>query len=102
MSEVKVVDRSFAVSRKRGNGTIRYELWETDGVVTRYNLTYINHLIFSGDNGRVLGYDNKHGHHRHLMGKVEPVAYVSFEEIEQRFEQEWISIMEAYHAQRHR
>jgi hypothetical protein len=99
MAEIKVIDKSFAVSRKRGNGTVRYEVWETDGCVTRYNLTYINQLIYTGDNGRVIGYDNKHGHHRHYMGGVEPVQYNSFEEIEQRFEQEWIRIMEVYHAQ---
>jgi len=58
------------VSRKRGNGTVRYEVWEDNGVVTRYNLAYINHLIFSGDNGRVIGYDNKHGHHRHFKGAI--------------------------------
>lgn len=28
------------------------------GKVTRYNLTYINHAVFSGDNGRVIGDDN--------------------------------------------
>jgi len=100
MPEIKIIDKSFAVSRKRGNGTVRYEVWQSDGVVTRYNLAYINHLIYSGDNGRVLGYDNKHGHHRHFMGAVEPVMSTRFEEIEQRFEQEWATILEEYYAKR--
>lgn len=102
MAEIKIIDKSFAVSRKRGNGTLRYEVWQTDGVVTRYNLAYINHLIYSGDNGRVIGYDNRHGHHRHFMGSVEPINLTTFEEIEQRFEQEWARLLEEYHAQRNR
>jgi hypothetical protein len=98
MAEIKIIDRSFAVSRKRGNGTVRYEVWQDNGVITRYNLAYINHLIYSGDNGRVLGYDTCHGHHRHFLGTVEPVDTKNFEEIEQRFEQEWTAILEEYHA----
>ena len=102
MAEIKIIDQSFMVSRKRGNGTLRYEVWENNGVVTRYNLAYINHLIFSGDNGRVIGYDNRHGHHRHFKGIIEPVEGKSFEEIEQRFEQEWTMVLEEYNAQRTR
>jgi hypothetical protein len=38
------------------------------------------------DHGRVLGFDNSHGyHHRHFMGKVEPVEYTSYDEIAERF-----------------
>lgn len=102
MAEEKIIDQSIMISRKRGNGTVRYEVWADNGAVTRYNLAYINHLIFSGDNGRVLGYDNRHGHHRHFMGTEEPVTMTSFEEIEERFRQEWIKVLEAYHAQRSR
>ena len=102
MAEIKIVDKSFAVSRKRGNGTVRYEVWQDNGVVTRYNLAYINHHICTGDNGRVLGYDNRHGHHRHFMGTVEPVTKTRFEEIEQQFEQEWAAILEEHHAKRNR
>jgi hypothetical protein len=37
-------------------------------------------LIFSGDNGRVLGYDNAHGeHHRHYRGEVEAVDLPGYE-----------------------
>ena len=102
MAAIKIIDQTFMVSRKRGNGTIRYEVWEDNGVVTRYNLAYINHLIFSGDNGRVIGYDNKHGHHRHFKGAIEPVETASFEEIERRFKQEWTMVLEEYNAQRNR
>lgn len=102
MAETKIVDQSFMVSRKRGNGTLRYEVWKNNGVVTRYNLAYINHLIFSGDNGRVIGYDNRHGHHRHFKGIIGAVEWKSFEEIEQRFEQELTMVLEEYNAQRTR
>lgn len=102
MAETKIIDRSFMVSRKRGNGTLRYEVWADNGTVTRYNLAYINHMIFSGDNGRVIGYDNRHGHHRHFKGSVEPIDITSFNEIEQCFEQEWTTVLEEYNAQRNR
>lgn len=59
-------------------------------VVTRYNIAYINHIVFSGDNGRVLGYDNAHGyHHRHWMGSVEPFEFKSYADVVERFRTEW-------------
>jgi hypothetical protein len=100
MAETKIIDQSLMVSRKRGNGTLRYEVWQNNGVVTRYNLAYINHLIYSGDNGRVVGYDNRHGPHRHFKGVVNLVDTSNFEEIERRFEQEWAMVLEEYNAQR--
>ena len=34
----------------------------------------------------------QHGfHHRHLMGVVEPVKFKSFEDIEERFQADWIA-----------
>ena len=72
-------------------------IWvDAKGRITRYNLAYINHAIHSGDNGRVIGYDKAHdGHHRHYFGRVEPVAFVSFEDIEARFEQDWTALRKA-------
>ena len=36
--------------------------------------------LWALDNGRVLGYDNNHGHHhRHFMGQVEAVEFESYE-----------------------
>lgn len=95
MPEIKLVDRIDRVSRKRGNGLLRREVWIDDasGRVTRYNLAYINHNVYHGDNGRVLGYDNKHGfHHRHFMGQIEEIIYVSFEDTERVFEEEWLNL----------
>jgi hypothetical protein len=64
---------------------------DSKGKVVRYNLAYINHDIFQGDNGRVVGYDNAHGvHHRHYMGKADAVEFLSFEDIEDRFEADWL------------
>jgi len=40
----------------------------------------------SKDNGRVLGYDNSHGHHhRHFRGTVETVDYQDYDSILARF-----------------
>lgn len=89
----KVQDVATRLSKKRGNGILRREVWvDSKGKVARYNLAYINHDIFQGDNGRVLGYDNAHGvHHRHYKGKVETVEFQSFGNIEERFEAEWLA-----------
>lgn len=71
-----------------------YEVWGIvkDGktVVTRYNLAYVNPLLTTRDNGRVLGYDNAHGeHHRHYLGKTEPADIRSYEDAYRRFQTEW-------------
>jgi CHASE1-domain containing sensor protein len=61
--------------------------------VVGYALAYINPLIFSGDNGRVLGYDNSHEYaHRHYMGDVVADPLTSYEELYERFEREWQEI----------
>ena len=92
MAETKVQDVSNRLSSKYGNGVLRREVWvDGKGKVVRYNLAYINHSVFQGDNGRVLGYDNAHGfHHRHYKGKVETIDFLSFEDVENRFESEWL------------
>lgn len=41
----------------------------------------------------MVGYDNAHdGHHRHYFGVAEPIDFVSFEEVEDRFEQGWLTL----------
>ncbi len=103
MAEIKTVNKYMAISSKRGNGTLRYEVWTISGVVSRYNLAYINHKISSKDNGRVLGYDNQHGgHHRHYLGTVEPVDTTDYDEIERRFVTDWMEILEAHNEKRGR
>ena len=94
MADKKSVDESHTISGKRGNGQLRREVWvDESGRVTRYNLAYINHGLHQGDNWRVVGYDNQHDyHHRHYFGKVEPVEFTSYEEIEDRFERDWIAL----------
>lgn len=80
----------------RLGGGILKELHEQDlvtGELSRYALAYINRAIFSGDNGRVLGYDNAHGYpHRHYMGQVTLEPNLSWEEIREKFEREWREI----------
>lgn len=84
----------FELKPKSGGGILSYEVWgyieEGSTIVSRYNIAYINHAIFHGDNGRVLGFDNAHDfHHRHYMGKVEAVEFTSFEATQERFQAEW-------------
>ncbi len=92
----KVLDETVKLPDKQGNGILKYSASANeDGVISRYSLVYINYNVCRKDNGRVLGYDNRHGyHHRHLMGKEEKVNFDTFEEIADRFETEWRGIHE--------
>jgi hypothetical protein len=87
----KAVDERFYLSSAKGGGMLRREIWvDRLGRVVRYNLAYVNHWIYAGDDGRVLGYDSAHGHHhRHYRGKLTTVGFESFEQIEARFQKEW-------------
>lgn len=95
--ETLLEQERFELKPKSGGGLLSYEVWgyveKGKTVVTRYNLAYINHTICESDNGRVLGFDNAHGyHHRHYMGVVEEVEYLSYVETLERFQQEWLEI----------
>jgi len=99
--ESQLERETFKLKSSNGGGLLSFEVWGyvLDGktVVTRYNLAYINKLICQKDNGRVLGFDNAHDyHHRHYMGKVAPVQFVSYEKTLERFEQEWQEIIKGF------
>ncbi len=96
MADKKLIDDTYKISEKRGNGQLRREVWVDErGHVTRYNLAYINQRLYQRDNGKVVGYDNAHdSHHRHHMGTVEPVDFTTFEDIEARFERDWTVLQE--------
>jgi len=87
------------IPTRLGGGVLK-ELVEQEspsGKLRRYALAYINAAIFAGDNGRVLGYDNAHDYpHRHFMGKITPERDCTWEEIRQKFEQEWREIAMQY------
>jgi hypothetical protein len=91
----KTIDSTFVIPKKRGNGTVRREVWiDVRGRVSRYNLAYINTRLFAGDHGRVLGFDNAHDfHHKHEYGVVSAVDFSSFEEIEMMFETALMQIL---------
>jgi len=92
--ERKIHDERHVITKRRGNGELRREVWvDANGLVTRYNLAYINHEVYQGDNGRVIGYENAHGyHHRHFFGQVEPIDFISFEDIEDQFARDWTAL----------
>lgn len=96
--DILLEQERFELKSKSGGGLLSYEVWghEEKGrtVVTRYNLAYINHAMYQGDNGRILGFDNAHGyHHRHYMGEVQAVEFTSYEATLERFQQEWVEIV---------
>lgn len=88
----------YALKPKSGGGRLSHEVWgfrdKDRTVVTRFNLRYVKREIVQGDNGGVLGCDNAHGfHHRHYMGAVESVVFVSYEATLERFQREWFEIV---------
>jgi hypothetical protein len=95
-TEHLIEDDAIKLHKSKGNGILRRQIWvDNAGKVTKYSLAYINHLIYAGDHGRVLGYDNAHGyHHKHYLGNIEPVAFTTFSELEKRFQQEFEVIHE--------
>jgi hypothetical protein len=68
---------------------LKEEVWCERNKVVKYSLASINPQIFPLDNGRVLGYDNSHGHHhRHFMGTVKPFTFSGYEDLLGRFQKE--------------
>lgn len=85
----KAIDDVSAVRCMSGTGLIRRSLARWDGHVVRYNLASINHSLTAADNGRVLGYDNSHGHHhRHFKGVSQPFLYKSYSRLLDHFIEE--------------
>ena len=84
-----------AIPRRLGGGSLKELVIRNlpSKQVSHYSLAYINPLIFSRDNGRVLGYDNSHGYsHRHYLGQTAQEKFTSYEELRERFEREWREI----------
>ena len=83
----KVIDEKFIVPLDKGGGIIKFEAWEYENQIVKYNMAYINKSIFSNDNGRVVGYDNSHDfHHKHYFGQlVELGDFVTYQELVERF-----------------
>jgi hypothetical protein len=92
------IDEEHHLSKKQGGGILRLQAWtDNQQHIQRYSLAYINPLIFSGDNGRVLGYDDAHNyHHKHYFGEVLEVEFISFQDTLEKFEQEWRAIAHEY------
>ena len=68
---IKVIDEKYIVPSVMGGGIIKFEAWELEGHIVKYNMAYINPHIFANDHGRVVGYDNAHGfHHKHYFGEI--------------------------------
>lgn len=87
----KIVSEQYPISPQRGGGLVKIEVWiNPKREVVKYSMAYINPLIYGGDNGRVLGYDNTHNfHHKHYFGEIsEIVDFVTYENLLERFENE--------------
>ena len=87
------------LDQRRGIYLIRKIKLDVKGHVASYTLAYIDPTICTKDHGRVLGYDNNHGHHhRHYMGTMEPVRFISFTALEERFNVEVRELRDAYYS----
>lgn len=95
VTEERYAPKDVAIPKKLGGGILK-ELVVRElpsKRVTHYALAYINPLIFSEDNGRVLGYDNSHGYsHKHFMGEVTDEVFTSYEALYDQFQEEWMAI----------
>ena len=100
--EERLISEQRVLPKARGGGSLKYEVYgyknaQGVDVVSWYSIACINAAIHTGDNGRVLGFDNAHDyHHRHLMGVIEPVNFSSFEATYDRFVEEWTSLVRAH------
>ena len=83
----KVIDEQFIVPSEKGNGIIKFEAWEYESQIIKYNMVYINKNIFPNDNGRVMGYDNSHNfHHKHYFGQITELDdFINYQMLVQRF-----------------
>ena len=84
---IKAIDEHFIIPHKRGGGVIKFEAWEYENKIVKYNMAYINKNIFSNDNGRVIGYDNSHNfHHKHYFGEITELDdFINYQELVKRF-----------------
>jgi len=84
---IKVIDEQFIVPTEKGGGIIKFEAWEYEDQVVKYNMVYINKRIYPNDNGRVMGYDNSHDfHHKHYFGEITELDdFASYQKLVQRF-----------------
>jgi len=86
----KVIDEKFIVPFKNGSGLIKFEAWEYQDKIVKYNMAYINKEIFPNDNGRVIGYDNSHNfHHKHYLGEIyELDDFINYQDLVERFKED--------------
>ncbi len=100
--DVKSYSSSDKIPDKKGNGILTNNVtFDSHGEVISYSMAYINHSICAKDNGRVIGYDNKHGkHHRHIMGQYELVKFISYTNTVETFQREWNEFREKYNEQK--
>jgi len=84
---VKVIDEQFIVPIENGGGIIKFEAWEYEDKIVKYNMAYINKTIYPNDNGRVTGYDNSHNfHHKHYFGEITELDdFLNYQELVKRF-----------------
>lgn len=90
-SNLKLITDRCELPIKKGNGILSVSLLQDNkGKIIEYSFAYINTRICAKDNGRVIGYDNAHGHHHcHRMGQYEKVEFISYEATAELFEREW-------------
>ena len=76
---IKVVDEQFIVPYEKGGGIIKFEAWEYNNEIVKYNMAYINKNVYPNDNGHNF-------HHKHYFGKIRELDdFVSYQKLVQRF-----------------
>ncbi len=92
----KRIDETCHLTGRRRGAVLKEEVWYRGNVMVRHSLAYVNPRICAPDNGRVLGYDNAHGHcHRHFMGETETMVFPGYEALLTRFQNEVLALWRA-------
>ena len=48
-SYIKVIDEQFIIPYDKGGGIIKFEAWEYENQIVKYNMVYINKSVFPND-----------------------------------------------------
>ena len=73
---------------------VKFEITQGDKSELRPHGLNYSFTLHDPSNQRLIGFDNAHGyHHRHFMGVVEPVEFLSYEATVERFQREWSEIV---------
>lgn len=100
-AEPKPQEAYRILSKNQGFIKVRYQSSHSGEL---FSMAFGCPMKFSQDNGRVLGYDTKHGHdpidygpcHRHYIGQKEAFQLSKYEQVFEIFSNQWPAIVQHF------